>query len=76
MVATKLESKLRDHYMNSKANALQMDVNPTNRPIVVILERSFDLISMLSHSWTYSTMIHDVLDMKMNRVVISVSSIS
>lgn len=29
---------------------------------------------MLSHSWTYQALVHDVLDMKLNRVTVEVSS--
>jgi hypothetical protein len=28
---------------------------------------------MLSHSWTYQALVHDVLDMKLNRVTVEVS---
>jgi hypothetical protein len=27
---------------------------------------------MLSHSWTYQALVHDVLDMKLNRVTVEV----
>jgi len=40
--------------------------------VLVILDRNVDLISMLSHSWTYQALVHDVLDMKLNRVTVQV----
>ena len=40
--------------------------------VLVILDRNVDLISMLSHSWTYQALVHDVLDMKLNRVIVQV----
>lgn len=38
--------------------------------VLVILDRNVDLIPMLSHSWTYQALVHDVLDMKLNRVTV------
>jgi hypothetical protein len=38
----------------------------------VILDRNVDLIPMLAHSWTYQALVHDVLDMKLNRVTVEV----
>jgi hypothetical protein len=40
--------------------------------VLVILDRNVDLTSMLSHSWTYQALVHDVLDMKLNRVTVQV----
>lgn len=41
--------------------------------VLVILDRNIDLIPMLSHSWTYQALVHDVLEMKLNRVSVDVS---
>ncbi|KAI8984658.1 Sec1-like protein [Mycotypha africana] len=72
-IAQKLDSKLRDHIMNSRNN-LFLDENSTNnnlqRPVLILLDRSMDLTPMLSHSWTYEALIHDVLHMKLNRITI------
>jgi hypothetical protein len=40
--------------------------------VLVILDRNVDLVPMLSHSWTYQALVHDVLDMKLNRVTVEV----
>ncbi|KAH8556036.1 Sec1-like protein [Umbelopsis sp. PMI_123] len=71
MVARKLDSKLRDHVMNSRNN-LFADSNSASvqRPVLILLDRSLDLVPMLSHSWTYQALIHDVLGLKLNRIVI------
>lgn len=37
---------------------------------MVIVDRNVDLIPMLSHSWTYQSLIHDVLKMHLNRITI------
>jgi hypothetical protein len=44
--------------------------------VLVILDRNVDLTSMLSHSWTYQALVHDVLDMKLNRVTVQVCEVS
>ncbi|KAI7897405.1 Sec1-like protein [Mucor mucedo] len=71
IVANKLDSKLRDHVMNSRTN-LFSDSTSSNlqRPVLILLDRSMDLTPMLSHSWTYEALIHDVLSMKLNRITI------
>ncbi|CAO0789793.1 unnamed protein product [Mucor circinelloides] len=70
-IANKLDSKLRDHVMNSRTN-LFSENNSANlqRPVLILLDRSMDLTPMLSHSWTYEALIHDVLSMKLNRITI------
>jgi hypothetical protein len=30
---------------------------------------------MLSHSWTYQALIHDILEMKLNRIVVEVKKL-
>ncbi|PKS07733.1 hypothetical protein jhhlp_006341 [Lomentospora prolificans] len=78
MIATRLDRKLRDHILNSKDNlfspgarpASSAGSTPASRPVLVILDRNVDLIPMLSHSWTYQSLVHDVLNMKLNRITI------
>ncbi|KAI0012518.1 sec1 protein [Xylariaceae sp. FL0662B] len=77
MIAGKLDRKLRDHILNSKDNLFSSNARPassagtpTSRPVLVILDRNVDLNPMLSHSWTYQSLVHDVLNMKLNRVTI------
>jgi hypothetical protein len=73
MLAKKLDSRLRDHVMNSRNN-LFSDSNTMNfqRPVLVILDRNMDLVPILSHSWTYQALVHDVMDMKLNEIVVQV----
>ena len=78
MIATKLDRKLRDHILNSKDNLFSNQgqrpstatATSTSRPVLVILDRSVDLIPMLSHSWTYQSLVHDVLKMRLNRITL------
>ena len=43
---------------------------PSSRPVLVIVDRTLDLIPMLSHSWTYQSLVHDVLKMRLNRITV------
>lgn len=78
MIAAKLDRKLRDHILNSKDNLFssqgQRSSSTTNtsssRPVLVIVDRNVDLIPMLSHSWTYQSLVHDVLKMHLNRITV------
>ena len=66
-IGRKLESKLRDSLMNTRMNLFSEQMHQS-RPVLVLMDRSRDLASMLAHSWTYATLFHDILDMKLNRV--------
>jgi sec1 family domain-containing protein 1 len=78
-IAAKLDRKLRDHVLNSKenlfssANQAQGSTTyiPSSRPVLIIVDRKVDLIPMLSHSWTYQSLVHDVLKMHLNRITVS-----
>ncbi|KAK5133745.1 hypothetical protein LTR08_007395 [Meristemomyces frigidus] len=76
MIAAKLDRKLRDHILNAKDNLFSSNRSaagagtPTSRPVLIIVDRNVDLVPMLSHSWTYQSLIHDVLDMRLNRITV------
>ncbi|KAJ9611326.1 Vesicle trafficking between the ER and Golgi [Cladophialophora chaetospira] len=79
MIATKLDRKLRDHVLNSKDNLFSTKGSAANlysapsRPVLIILDRNVDLVPMLSHSWTYQSLVHDVLKMHLNRITVDVA---
>lgn len=78
MISAKLDRKLRDHILNSKDNLFSShgqrpsiaNGTPSSRPVLVIVDRNIDLIPMLSHSWTYQSLVHDVLKMHLNRITV------
>ncbi|KIJ21974.1 hypothetical protein PAXINDRAFT_95428 [Paxillus involutus ATCC 200175] len=39
--------------------------------VLLILDRNVDLVSMVSHGWTYQALVSDCLEIKLNRVVIT-----
>ncbi|KAK5018394.1 Vesicle trafficking between the ER and Golgi [Cryomyces antarcticus] len=81
MVAAKLDRKLRDHILNSKDNLFSgTNQRPSastgilsSRPVLIIVDRNIDLIPMLSHSWTYQSLVHEVLNMHLNRITVETS---
>lgn len=78
-IAAKLDRKLRDHVLNSKDNLfsgqaqLSATYLPSSRPVLILVDRKADLVPMLSHSWTYQSLVHDVLKMHLNRVTFALS---
>jgi len=80
MIAAKLDRKLRDHVLNSKdsnlfSSAAQKGLGtstPTSRPVLVLVDRNVDLTPMLLHSWTYQSLVHDVLKMRLNQITVEV----
>ncbi|KAI5818739.1 Sec1-like protein [Pyronema omphalodes] len=74
IIAQKLDRKLRDHVLNSRDNNLFSGKSAASssqaRPVLVILDRNIDLVPMLSHSWTYQSLVHDVLGMRLNRITV------
>lgn len=38
------------------------------RPLLLLMDRDFDLQAMMHHTWTYQALVHDCLGLKRNRV--------
>ena len=84
MVAEKLDQKIRQNLRDSRSSFFSgSDIlrhgNSAlplmfSRPLLVILDRSIDMATPLSHSWTYQALAHDVLDLKLNQVFIEESN--
>eukprot|EP00668_Euglena_longa_P000790 GGOE01000957.1.p1 GENE.GGOE01000957.1~~GGOE01000957.1.p1 ORF type:complete len:594 (+),score=201.66 GGOE01000957.1:72-1853(+) len=63
-VAEKVTLQLADLFREKRIQPA-----PTaSTPALVIFDRHHDLASCLAHPWTYCAMLHDVLDMKANKV--------
>jgi sec1 family domain-containing protein 1 len=39
--------------------------------VLLILDRNVDLVSMVSHGWTYQVLVSDCLEIRLNRIVIT-----
>lgn len=62
----RLEQKLRDNLRDARNNLFAVESVRAgqlhaSRPLLLIADRSFDLATMLHHTWTYQALIHDVL---------------
>ncbi|KAJ7597413.1 Sly1 vesicle trafficking sec1-like protein [Mycena floridula] len=81
MVAKKLETKIRDSILSASrthgpttVSLFSQDstgLSNLQRPLLLILDRNVDLVSMVSHGWTYQALVSDCLEIKLNRVVIT-----
>ncbi|KAG9076705.1 Vesicle trafficking between the ER and Golgi [Ceratobasidium sp. UAMH 11750] len=82
MIARKLESKIRDHLHGSStarssggpglfSQSEGSGLGGLSRPVLILWDRNLDLVPMLSHSWTYQALVHDVMDMRLSRVAMS-----
>ncbi|KAH7100179.1 SLY1 protein [Auriculariales sp. MPI-PUGE-AT-0066] len=78
MIARKLDARIRDAILSASRNpgagglfsGDSATVSTLQRPVLLILDRNIDLVPMVSHGWTYQALVHDCLEMKLNRVVV------
>lgn len=68
MVATQLDTRLRNH-LALQSSELGRLGSSFQRPLLCIFDRDFELTAAVQHVWTYGSMVHDVLGMKLNKVV-------
>eukprot|EP01133_Synstelium_polycarpum_P002558 gene2558-2932_t len=80
MIANALEKKISAH-LSSSGNLFSnndssggMQLSSYQRPVLILLDRNIDLSVMLHHPWTYQALAHDLLDMTLNRVKVSVTN--
>lgn len=75
MIAKELDSRIREA-LTQRDNPFEGGVrmalagSSVQRPLLCLFDRNFDLTAMLQHSWTYQPLVHDVLNMRLNRVEI------
>ncbi|KAL8444229.1 hypothetical protein Emag_005630 [Eimeria magna] len=48
--------------------------NSVYRPLLILLDREFDLLTMLQHTWLYGALMHDLLKLRLNRVTVPSSA--
>lgn len=65
-VAAALDARLRDNITLFQRAALGARALSFRRPLLLLLDRDFDLPAMLHHAWTYHALIHDCLDLRGN----------
>jgi hypothetical protein len=80
MVARRLEERIRELISKGGAAAELFSSRQdgpaasSQRPLLCILDREVDMVTMLNHSWTYQAMVHDVLGMRLNKVMVPVDT--
>mmetsp|Transcript_88708 Transcript_88708/g.185452 ORF Transcript_88708/g.185452 Transcript_88708/m.185452 type:complete len:624 (-) Transcript_88708:58-1929(-) len=83
MVARTLEERIRDMLRSGGATAAELfsggstrtlDASTTagQRPLLCLLGRDADLVTMLNHTWTYQAMAHDILGLRLNKLTVPV----
>eukprot|EP00922_Rhytidocystis_sp_ex-Travisia-forbesii_P067530 GHVS01100488.1.p1 GENE.GHVS01100488.1~~GHVS01100488.1.p1 ORF type:complete len:596 (-),score=107.61 GHVS01100488.1:309-1871(-) len=78
MVALKLQDKLKGFLSDTSASGgghlfgSHTASSAAQRPVLILLDRELDLSVMLHHTWTYQALVHDVLGLKLNRVLVPV----
>jgi len=66
-LGARLHAQLRSHtslFSGAAAASLQ-------RPLLLLVDRSEDVGAMLQHGWSYSSLAHDLLGLRLNRVSLS-----
>lgn len=73
-VGDKLDKKIRDNLRDSRNSLFQQEMGQLtfNRPVILLIDRNFDLMTPLSHAWTYQALINDVLETGLNQVAIKI----
>ncbi|KAG2159609.1 Sec1-like protein [Suillus bovinus] len=80
MIAKKLDIKIRDAILSASrthgatSSLFAQDASGLSnlqRPLLLILDRNVDLVSMICHGWTYQALVSDCLEIKLNRVVVT-----
>mmetsp|Transcript_66695 Transcript_66695/g.168225 ORF Transcript_66695/g.168225 Transcript_66695/m.168225 type:complete len:638 (+) Transcript_66695:135-2048(+) len=83
MVARSLEERIREMLRTGGASATELFTGSGGargvdtgagtagqRPLLCILDRNTDLVTMLNHTWTYQAMAHDILGLRLNRLTV------
>jgi len=83
MVARRLDQRIRellsrgsagaDLFSGSGSTAAMLEPAASQRPMLCILDRDVDLVTMLNHTWTYQAMAQDLLDMRLNCMTVPVN---
>lgn len=72
MVAGILDSRIRDHLVSRNNLFTEAGHMGTSfqRPVLCLFDRNFELSVAVQHVWSYRPLVHDVLNMRLNRVTV------
>ncbi|KAK4523802.1 hypothetical protein GAYE_SCF00G1698 [Galdieria yellowstonensis] len=77
MVAHKLDDLFRDHLTARSSLFIGKRGGVGShfqRPLLILMDRDIELHVMFHHSWTYQALMHDCLQLHLNRVVVKETS--
>lgn len=69
LVAEELNKRLYNHLRSGKQN-LFATARTSQRPVLILVDRTVDVATALHHGWTYQVLLHDLLNLSKNRVSI------
>ncbi|SOS78995.1 Sec1 family protein, putative [Plasmodium sp. gorilla clade G1] len=70
MIAQKLHEKIYELLNMRYTNNYVFNSKNIQRPLLILADRQIDLSVMIQHAWTYQALIHDVFDIKLNKITI------
>ncbi|CAN8065302.1 unnamed protein product, partial [Agarophyton chilense] len=73
-VAARLDAKLRSSLTLFQSLSLSNRALSFRRPLLLLLDRDIDFLSMLHHTWTYQALAHDCLRMDLHTVKLDSSA--
>lgn len=71
-VSKALDQKLRDNLDIFQGSRLASRAFSFRRPLLLMLDRDFDFNAILHHTWTYQPLVHDCLNLSLNKVSLKV----
>ncbi|SCP03970.1 Sec1 family protein, putative [Plasmodium ovale] len=67
-IAEKLHKKIYELLNLRAANSYIFTSKNNQRPLLILVDRDVDLSVMVQHSWTYQALIHDVFNIRLNKI--------
>ncbi|GAW80040.1 vesicle transport-related protein [Plasmodium gonderi] len=67
-IAEKLHKKIYELINLRSTNNYVFNSKTVQRPVLILADREVDLSVMVQHAWTYQALIHDVFDIKLNKI--------
>ncbi|KAL7675153.1 hypothetical protein ACOME3_001418 [Neoechinorhynchus agilis] len=61
-----------NNFFSGSEVGLAMGQLSFNRPLLILVDRDFDMATPLQHAWSYQALIHDLIGSRMNRITIQV----
>ncbi|KAI4837980.1 Sec1 family protein [Plasmodium brasilianum] len=70
-IAEKLHKKIYELLNLRSTNNYVFNSKSIQRPLLILVDRDIDLSVMIQHAWTYQALIHDIFDIKLNKIYLN-----